>query len=582
MKLLNLNKNIFLLFIFYFFSSVVFSEDSVDIWNKKNLNKKNKLTEIQNTTKNKTETNIDINAQSPKEIEVSSKNLTISINPIYGIYDPSENNLTLDMWLNSEGTRVKDTIDRINKIKLSSFSEELFINTLFTIAKLPSQNMTDKQFINYKIDWLIKNKKDEMISVFLNKNKNFPNKSKVIKYLVDQNIAKANLKDACEKVTLISNDVKDPYLDQFKVICLINEKKKNEAQLLIDLLREQKLSNKFFNSKIDYILGLKAKEDGIIDDSTLLNFYLSSITVSDFSYKPNKKTDKKIWEYLIAAKLLKISNFETNEQIKELEIAANDNSLAKPIILEVYKNIKFSFNDLLNVDQVYTTLDPMSARALVYQKILLSDNIEAKLKYLFLLNDLFKNDKLSNVFKDYLSQELQALETNKIPLEYQTLVDENIIYKKINKLGKIRYNDKSYHTSKAIKHYVEKNISKKNTEKELLRVYKKLKKNKKYQVSLNDVILLDSLHKDGFSIPKEINYEQLKKNNLPPAEFLNLVKNKEVGLALLRIVELIGEDELIDLDSQTIYFITYLFEKAELMLLRNRILITVLPERTEI
>jgi len=582
MKLLNLNKNIFLLFIFYFFSSVVFSEDSVDIWNKKNLNKKNKLTEIQNTTKNKTETNIDINAQSPKEIEVSSKNLTISINPIYGIYDPSENNLTLDMWLNSEGTRVKDTIDRINKIKLSSFSEELFINTLFTIAKLPSQNMTDKQFINYKIDWLIKNKKDEMISVFLNKNKNFPNKSKVIKYLVDQNIAKANLKDACEKVTLISNDVKDPYLDQFKVICLINEKKKNEAQLLIDLLREQKLSNKFFNSKIDYILGLKAKEDGIIDDSTLLNFYLSSITVSDFSYKPNKKTDKKIWEYLIAAKLLKISNFETNEQIKELEIAANDNSLAKPIILEVYKNIKFSFNDLLNVDQVYTTLDPMSARALVYQKILLSDNIEAKLKYLFLLNDLFKNDKLSNVFKDYLSQELQALETKKIPLEYQALVDENIIYKKINKLGKIRYNDKSYHTSKAIKHYVEKNISKKNTEKELLRVYKKLKKNKKYQLSLNDVILLDSLHKDGFSIPKEINYEQLKKNNLPPAEFLNLVKNKEVGLALLRIVELIGEDELIDLDSQTIYFITYLFEKAELMLLRNRILITVLPERTEI
>jgi hypothetical protein len=582
MKLLNLNKNIFLLFIFYFFSSVVFSEDSVDIWNNKNLNKKNKLTEIQNTTKNKAETNIDINAQTLKEIEVSSKNLTVSINPIYGIYDPSENNLSLDMWLNSEGTRVKDTIDRINKIKLSSFSEELFINTLFTIAKLPSQNMTDEQFINYKIDWLIKNKKDKMISVFLNKNKNFPNKSKVIKYLVDQNIAKANLKDACEKVTLISNDEKYPYLNQFKVICLINERKKDEAQLLIDLLREQKLSNKFFDSKIDYILGLKAKEDGIIDDSTLLNFYLSSITVSDFSYKPNRKTDKKIWEYLIAAKLLKITNFETKEQIKELEIAANDNSLAKPFILEVYKNIKFSFNDLLNVEQVYTTLDPMSARALVYQKILLSDNIEAKLKYLFLLNDLFKNDKLSNVFKDYLSQELKVLETKKIPLEYQTLVDENIIYKKINKLGKIRYNDKSYHTSKAIKHYVEKSISKKNTEKELLRIYKKLKKNKKYKVSLNDVILLDSLHKDGLSIPKEINYEQLKKNNLPPAEFLNLVKNKEVGLALLRIVELIGEDELIDLDSQTIYFITYLFEKAELILLRNRILITVLPERTEI
>ena len=60
--------------------------------------------------------------------------------------------------------------------------------------------MTDEEFINYKIDWLIKNKKDELISNFLNKNKNFPNKSKIIKYLVDKNIAKANLKEACKKI----------------------------------------------------------------------------------------------------------------------------------------------------------------------------------------------------------------------------------------------------------------------------------------------------------------------------------------------------------------------------------------------
>ena len=104
-------------------------------------------------------------------------------------------------------TTIKDTIDRIDKIKLSSFSEELFVNTLFTISKLPGRNMTDKEFINYKIDWLIKNKKDGMISTFINKNKKFPNKSKIIRYLVDQNIAKANLKEACNKIALINNDV---------------------------------------------------------------------------------------------------------------------------------------------------------------------------------------------------------------------------------------------------------------------------------------------------------------------------------------------------------------------------------------
>ena len=509
-------------------------------------------------------------------------NLTLGINPIYGIHDPNENNLTLEMWSNSEGTRIKDTLERINKIKLSTFSEELFTKTLFTVSKLPGRNMTDAEFINYKIDWLIKNRKDEMISIFLDKNKNFPNKEKIIKYLIDQNIAKANLKGACEKITLITNNLKDVYLSQFKVICLINENKKNEAQLLIDLLREQNLSNKFFDNKIDYILGVSTDEDKKIDDSNLLNFYLSSIAISDFNYVPNKKTNIKIWEYLITANLININNFENNEQIKELEIIANNNRLAKSYILEIYKNIKFGFNDLLNTDEVYKTLDPINARALVYQKILLSDNVAIKLKYLFLLKNLFEKDNLSNVFKNYLSNELKALEAEKIPLEYQTLVAENIIYKKEYKLGKIKYNDKSYHTSKIIRYYLEKNFPKKSTVKELLRVHKKLKKNKKYQISLNDVILLESLQTDGFSIPKEVDYEEVIKKNLPPVELLNLVKNKEIGLVLLRIVELVGEDELTDLDSQTIYFINHIFRKAGLIKLRNKILITVLPDRTEI
>ncbi|MDB9760777.1 hypothetical protein OAB59_02295 [Pelagibacteraceae bacterium] len=584
MKLLSLNKKIFFFISFFAFPLVSsFSEESIDIWNKENLNKKNISREKEfNNLKKIKKSNININSVSTKKIIVSANKVSLNTDSIYGIYEPNENNLTLEMWINSEGTRVKDTIDRINRIKLSSYAEDIFVKTLFTISKLPNQNMNDEEFINYKIDWLVKNKKNKMISVFLDKNTNFPNKSRIIKYLIDQNIAKANIKEACEKISLISNDTKDSYLNQFQVICLINENKKNEAQLLIDLLREQKLSNKFFDKKINYILEISSKEDKKIDDSSLLNFYLSSITISDFNYKPNKKTDIRIWEYLTAANLINIKDFENNEQIKELEVAANNNSLAKSYILEVYKSIKFSFNDLLNIDLVYPTLDPISARALVYQKILLSDNTETKLKYLFLLNDLFINDNLSNVFKVHLSQELENLDGEKIPLEYETLVSKNIIYKKINKLGKIKYSDKNYHTSKIIRYYVEKNVSRKITEKELIKVHKKLKKNRKYKFSLKDVILLESLKHDGFLLPKDINYEEISKNNLPPAELLNLVKNKEIGLALLRIVELVGEDELADLDSQTIYFISHLLKKADLTKLRNKILISVLPERTKI
>ena len=74
----------------------------------------------------------------------------------------------------------------------------------------------------------------------------------------------------------------------------------------------------------------------------------------------------------------------------------------------------------------------------------------------------------------------------------------------------------------------------------------------------------------------------MSKNNLPPIELINLVKNNEVGLVLLRIVELIGQDELLDLDPHTVYFINYIFSKAGLIKLKNKILITMLPDRTEI
>jgi len=580
MKLLNLNKKIF--FSFFIFFSPLCSEDSVDIWKKENLNKKTIINKADDISLEKTETNININTVVSKEIEINTNNLEIGKNLIYGIFDPEENNLTLDMWANSEGTRVKDTIERINKIKLSSFAEEIFVNTLFTISNLPQQNMTDEEFINYKLDWLINNQKDEHIAIFLNKNNEFPNKKKIIRYLVDKNIAKANLNEACQKITLINNEVKDAYLNQFKIICLINAKKKNEAQLILDLLREQKLSNKFFDNKIDYLLGLNNKEDKKIDASNLLNFYLSSIAISDFAYTPSSKTDKKIWQYLIATNLIKINDLENKKEIKELEIAANNDSLTKSYIFQIYKNAKFSFNDLLNIDEIYQTLDPTSSRALVYQKILLSDNIETKLKYLFLLNDLFKKDNLSNVFKEYLDLELKALNFEKIPSAYKELVVENIIYEKKNTLGKIRYNDNNYHTSRVIRFYTEKNISKNKAEKELKKIYKKIKKNKKYEISLKDAVFFEALKSDSFTISKEIDYEEIKKNNLPPIELLNLAKNNEIGLLLLRIVELIGEDEILDLDTQTIYFINHLFIKLGLTKFRNKILFTALPERGEI
>jgi hypothetical protein len=582
MKLLNLNKKLFFSLILYIFCTPLVSEDSVDIWKKENLKTNVETNKSSNTNIKKPESKIKINSKLTEEININSGNLNNSSDLIYGIFDPEENNLNIDMWVNSEGTKVKDTIERIDKIKLSSFAEEVLISTLFTVAKLPAQNMTNEEFINYKFNWLIKNKKDDLIASFLNRNNEFPNKKKVIKYLVDENIAKANLEEACQKITLISKDVKDSYLDQFKIICLIKEDKKDEAQLILDLLREQKLSNKFFNKKIDYLLGISEKLDDKIDDTNLLNFYLSSITIPDFTYSPNKKTNKKIWQYLTAANLFKIDNLDNKDQIKELEIEANKGSLPISYIFEIYKNIKFNFNDFLNTDEVYPKLDSVSARALVYQKTLLSDNIETKLKYIFSLNDLFKKDKLFNISIKYLDKELKSLDQDKIPSAYEQLIAKNISYEKKAELGKIKYNNKNYHTSKILTFYTENNISKEKIEKEINNIHKKIKKNKKYKASIKDTMLFEKLRNDNITFPAELINIEIVKNNSPPVELLNFGKNKEIGMLLLRIVELIGEDEILDLDEQTIYFINHLLIKSGLKKLSNKILISTLPERSKI
>ena len=173
-----------------------------------------------------------------------------------------------------------------------------------TYAYAP-KNISENEFLDLKISWLIKNKKDDLLEKFLNKNENFANKKKIIQYLVDKNIAKANLKDGCKKAEFISKEIKDSYLEKFKIYCLIFNDKKNEAQLVFDILKEQNLSDKFFNEKINFLLGIEEKPNDKIKDDNLLNFYLSSITVTNFKYEP-KKTNKFIWEYLNSANLVKV------------------------------------------------------------------------------------------------------------------------------------------------------------------------------------------------------------------------------------------------------------------------------------
>ena len=579
MKLLSLNKYISFLIII---SSLlpVYAEEEIDIWNKKIQNNKemsqpekeatNKSIIPKLLNKNNNQNNIKID----NEILVNSKQ-----SRIFGIYDPADNGFNLNMWSETSGEKVHSILARINKLNLSSTATKLFENTIYSIA-YPPEGMSDEEFIDLKINWMIQNKREDLIEKFLKENETFHNKKKIVQYLVDKNIANANLKESCEQINFMDKNIKDPYLEKFKIYCLIFNEKKNEAQLLHDILKEHKQSDKFFDDKIKFLLGITKKTDNKIKDNNLLNFYLSSITIKNFKYEPTVKTKKIIWEYLNAANLIKLDDIEDKEKLKSLEIAANEDRLKKQKIFDIYKKISFDLNNLINAENIYQTLNNSDARAIIYQKFLLSDNNEKKIELLFLLKDLFKKDNLSNVYVKFMSDRLREIDLTTVSESYQETVEKNIIQDKELIFGKIKYDDKVLHRSKIIKYYTEPNEDQKKVQKDLDRVYKKIKKNKKYFFSAKDLALIESLEKDGFKIPKDLKYREIAKKYDIPSGLLELAKNNQAAFLTLKIVEIIGEDEVYNLDAETIYFISHLLNETKLKSFRNEILISGLPLRS--
>ena len=104
------------------------------------------------------------------------------------------------------------------------------------------------------------------------------------------------------------------------------------------------------------------------------------------------------------------------------EKAAMENSFESEEIFNIYKQILFNVNQLINATEVYKTLPGYKSRALIYQSILLADNVEKKLCLSFLLKDLFMKEKLLNVYTKELSNILRSINTSEIPENYKDLV----------------------------------------------------------------------------------------------------------------------------------------------------------------
>ena len=346
-----------------------------------------------------------------------------------------------------------------------------------------------------------------------------------------------------------------------------------------DLEKESGYSDPFFEKKFNSLMGL-SKDDNTSSDKNLLNLHLSFNTIKDFKYVPTKKTSKLFWTYLRSNNLLdSTSDIDTadEEKISLLEKATHERNYNEKDLLNIYKKFQFSVDQLLNIEREKENLSNIKARALMYQGILLNDDPNKVTKLSKDLKSSFTNDGIEDAFKDELRFILERFKESELSSD---LTDFYVLNSKVeNPNKKIKYNNKILHQSKIINYFIQEKPSKKKTEKDLNNFLKKIKKSKKNYLITKDVIVIESLKFDGIEINEEYSDLYTINENTMPIDIQVLINDGEIGLAMLRIIEIIGEDELKNLGSETLYFLVNALNQMDIDLIRNEILSAILPVR---
>ena len=582
MKILkSLNKINLSILISFFFLQNSYSEEPVDIWKiEKKANEESivniEIIENQNTSSSsifKTDSNKNFEIKVDEEKNLLTKNINI-----VGIYDPVENDLSMDMWTNSNGAIILEIIDKIQNMNLSKDAIEILDLALLTNSYFPEKNITKEQFLKIKSDFLIKQQDLNLIESYLDKNKNLKNGSILIRFYIDHYLSRSDLRKACEIFEKINLVTDDDYISKFKVYCFVNLNKNEEAQLNFDLMKEEGFKDVFFEKKFSYLMGYEEIANEDISDKNLLDFHLSHRTSQNFNFEPKIDTSKLIWKYLSYSNLLEnidLVDLEDKDKLSTIEMATHEQNYKENELFALYERFKFNINQLLTVEESYKLLPSSDARALVYQGILISKETSEKIKLVKLLKVLFQKDGISEAFDAKLVKFLNEIDETEIPSNYTEFYNT---YKKssISVSKKIKFNNKIIHQSKILNYFKE-DSDLKNIEKDLESLLKKVKKDKKYFFSTKDLIMLESLKSDGLEFPKKYeNIYEVRNPNIP-YDIQILINKDETGLALLRLVQIIGEDKITDIGSETIYFIVSVLNQLDLDRIRNKLLLKILP-----
>ena len=362
-----LNKTFLLILIIFSFSIAnSFSENEpVDIWNidKEQIQENSENKELISITESELETEkIDVFNMQTQKRPVSIKvdeTLNSKEIKIIGLYDPEDFGLKIDMWSNSNGDQLKYLFSNLAKINLSRDASELMNIVLLTNAYYPKKNISEKDFLKIKSDWLIKHNNLELIEEYLIKNDILNLHPKLSKYLVDKYLSESKLDQACKIFLNNSEPIKNDYLSKFNIYCLINNGKKDEAQLIFDLKKELGFSDQYFENKLNYLFGYTNEIDKAVSEKSILEFHLAHKTNPEFFFEPKENTNPLIWKYLAASNLLYQTNeidLDELEKIELIEYATHNKNYLEDDLFQIYKRFQFTIDQFLNVRTVFKSL----------------------------------------------------------------------------------------------------------------------------------------------------------------------------------------------------------------------------------
>ena len=558
------------------FNQFVYANEPVDIWS---VDKQ----KDENSTGN---SNIQNNEETSETIIIQDNLINnieegqiLSKRKIIGLYDPEENGFVLDMWNNTDPKKIFELSKKINNMKLSEDAKNIYTKLLLTNSYPPIEESDEKEFLAMKSDWLIKYRNIDLIKDYLKKNINIEPNEQLTKFVLDELFAINENKQACEFLDELNANFKDKYLTKFSIYCLIYLKKNEQASIRFDLEKELGYNDLFFEKKFQYLLGYISNSSAT-SEKDLLNLHLSYMTNKEYRYLPNDKTPKLFWRYLSSNNLLESVNnidIEDEDQISLLEKATHQGSYEELDLLNLYKRFQFSVDQLLNIELEIQKLSKIQSRALLYQGILLNKDPNIVTNFSKLLKDSFAKENIPNAFNSELKKILKKFKIDELSSELTEFYSKTL--EEENSKSVIKFNNKILHQSKLVNYFGKEKISNKKIEKDLNNYLKKIKKSKKNYLITKDIILIEAMISDGIKIKDEYKNLYDSKENTIPTDIQVLINDQEVGMAVLRLIEIIGQDKINDLGSETLYFLINALNQMNIDPIRNEILYNVLPLR---